>query len=260
MKKLVSVSVIAALLALYPNAAQAAANTYSTDLEDSSSMYWRDTSTSGVSGSSDFTVDTLFKLEQLPSTAGSDHFGVMTVGTSGGSNSVALRLLTNNQFYCTFDSGSALSQFRTNAIGSSFVGAWHQITCAVDVSVPSAQFYLDGVATTTTTVESGATSRRTTSEMYVGSDTYGAGRYWDGLLDETAFYTTQLGSAPDPCTRTASDSGLVAWYKFDNDATDETSNANDLTGVNSPTFTTDVNSSCSAGSTPAPDDGLMLFE
>jgi len=38
----------------------------------------------------------------------------------------------------------------------------------------------------------------------------------------------------------ANEAGLVAYYKFNDSALDETSNNNDLTLVNSPTYSTDV--------------------
>lgn len=229
----------------------AAANSHSTDLETSSAQYWSDTTTTNIAGTGDFTLDAMIKLEQLPSTA-SKIFGIISSGGAGGAGPYpfSLRIVNDNKIYCAFaDSGGNFSQVITNAaLGADDIGRWQRITCTADVSAAGSgiTIYIDGVATSSTIANDTGSSRVSTNDdVYVGLDTWGTSREFDGLLDEVAFYDAVVTPAA-VCDRATSDANLVSWWKFDNDATDETANANDLTGTNSPTFSTDIDDACAA--------------
>lgn len=244
-------TLLAIILLLTPFVLYAAANTHSTDVERSSSQYWVDTTATGgtIEDNTDVTIDAMIKLESMPNAA-PDHMGIASLGSAAALDWM-LRILTTDEIYCSVnEQGVGLSQWRTDKIGSDWVSAWHRVTCAVDISVPSATIYIDGVATTTTTVESLANSRTSTNDdFYVGRDISGASRYFDGLIDEVAVYDAVV-TPSNICTRTASDTNLVGWWKFDNDGNDTHANANHLTNTNSATFSSDVSNGCTTVTPP----------
>jgi len=115
-----------------------------------------------------------------------------------------------------------------------------------DASSSTATFYIDGVSQGTAT---GALTaiHDNASDFHVGAYENSGGAktgFMDGLVDDVRVWNTertqsQLFSNKDIQVSTTSP-GLVAYYKFNNDATDATSNANNLTASGSPTYTTTV--------------------
>ena len=79
--------------------------------------------------------------------------------------------------------------------------------------------------------------------------------FCDGHFDElriwTDIRTAQEISDNYQTELVGNEANLVGYWKFNNDLTDETSNSYDLTGVNSPTFSTDI-PSWAAATVPEP--------
>jgi Concanavalin A-like lectin/glucanases superfamily len=109
------------------------------------------------------------------------------------------------------------------------------------------EFFINGVSQ-----GNGSTAGTGVTSMFAGTAKFGIGCYTTGTpslfanaeFDEVRVWNvvrTQAEiSANYQKELTGSESGLVAYYKLDNNGNDSTSNANTLTAYNSPTFTTDV--------------------
>lgn len=110
----------------------------------------------------------------------------------------------------------------------------------------NARFYVNGAlfedlntSSPITTPYSNASNRFTVGAVLATDGNYYG--YWDGKIDE--LFVDRPGST------SAADANIAANYRkctapgtshwrFDNDLTDDTANANDLTGVNTPTYST----------------------
>lgn len=73
-------------------------------------------------------------------------------------------------------------------------GTWRHCVIAVDVSVPSAKFFVDGVQLGSTTLASAATSIKSQSVYFqlAALENGTPGAYYDGMMDEVAIYSRTL--------------------------------------------------------------------
>lgn len=224
-------------------------NTYSLDLEASSSQYVSitDASQTGLDIVGDISLECWVKRESETSS------GMLTTKSNFTTPDHSWRWLIANDGDLFFDY-SADGTFtnrtseRTDARAVS-LGTWTHIAVTADVSAQDIKFYVNGslVASTQTDAGSGATSiHNSAAPVSIGSWDLGGtpAAFYDGLIDECRIwndvrtaaeisnnYQTQLNG---------DEAGLVAYWRFNNDYTDETANGNNLTATASPVFSTDV--------------------
>jgi hypothetical protein len=137
------------------------------------------------------------------------------------------------------------SEFLTMNLSTLTTGSWNRLSVSWVASTSTATFYLNGLSLGTYTGTFTAISDNA-SLLYVGADkgASSVGNFFDGKLNDMRIWSnaqsaTQILANNLTQINTAS-SGLQAYYKFNSAATDSTANANDLTLVNSPTYSTDV--------------------
>jgi len=124
-----------------------------------------------------------------------------------------------------------------------------------DSTTRKAEFFLNGQSVGTTTAFSSnpqSDAFRLRVGTYGSDGTAGSGGF-DGLMDDLRVWNvkrtaTQLQTNMNN-ELTGSESGLVAYYKFNNSYADATANADDLTAVNNPVFSSDTPS---GGATTTP--------
>lgn len=136
-------------------------------------------------------------------------------------------------------------EYLTKNLATLTTGVWNRLSVAWSSSISTAQFYLNAVSIgssvgTKTSISDNA------SLLYVGADKGASaiGDYFDGLLNDMRIWSNaqtagQIFSNLNQQVPVAS-AGLAAYYKFNSAATDATGNTNDLTLVNSPTYSSDV--------------------
>jgi len=225
-------------------------NTYSADLEASSSQYFSisDASQTGLDLNSDFTIEAWIKIEQLPSS--SDRMAIFTKfnANSTTNRSYFLRLQSDDKLRIGIADTGGETEVQTDSafVVSGDVGNWVHLAACFDISASTATFYKNGLAVAGTTQNSQVTSiRNSGTEVNVGRELNGSGRwYFDGLIDNIRVWSdirTQEEIVDNAGALTLADTtNLVGWWKFNNDATDESANGNDLTANNSPVYSTDV--------------------
>ncbi len=127
------------------------------------------------------------------------------------------------------------------------VGVWYHIAITVDVSVPTITMYRNSAIFASTLTHTAATSIANNGEPFrIGShnDNGAAERYFDGQLDDFRIYDRILSQdeiKQDYLKQLRSyEAALKGYWRFNNTPNDETGNNNDLTAVNSPTYSTDV--------------------
>lgn len=224
------------------------ANTHSLDLEASSSQYAyiEDASQTGLDLSGDFTIEFWVKFESFP-TAGTYSSLVGKLGQASGF-SYGLQHFNNSgtiqisAFACASD--VAIDQ--VTATYSFSTGIWYHVAVTCDISNATAtefEFYKDGVSLGNGSINTSATVnslQNTSTEFAIGRR---AGyTTLDGLIDEVRVWSViRTDEQINAYKRrdVTGQSGLVAYWKLNNSALDETSNNNDLT-VSGGTYSTTV--------------------
>lgn len=128
---------------------------------------------------------------------------------------------------------ASIAAAQTNHVGVSW-----------DASASTATFFLDGVSLGTS-VGAVTSLNNNASRFAIACDFNNAARnFYDGKMDEARLWNTERTEAQMLANKSVeiavNSAGLAAYYQLDNAVTDSTSNANDLTATNSPTYSTDV--------------------
>lgn len=221
------------------------ANTYSVDLELSSSQYLTINDNASLSQTGDITLEAWIKLEQLPSTA-TTTFTIVSKGAFTGAGLYTWIISTSdNQMDLFFTDGSS-NRSKLSATGYTFsasdVGVWRHVAVSVDVSAPTGQFYVDAKPVTTAVQESSATSIGDGSDPFRIGATATPDSYFDGKIDNVRLWS-DIRTASEietnfHVTTPADTTNLVSQWEFENDYTDSIG-SNDLTASGSPVFASD---------------------
>lgn len=222
------------------------ANTHSLDLELSSSQYAgiTDGSQTGLDLSSDFTVEGWVK----PESSVSQMVIVSKVDDFVTKESYWVYMSSDNTISVEFssDGSSAVGSKTTiDSVDTYPDGVWTHFAVSVDISVPSAIFYKNGVAGSVTNTNLNATTIfDSTSDFKVGSQGSTPAGFFDGRVDDIRVWN-DIRTATEILDNylkelQGNESGLVGYWKFNNNYLDETSNNNDLTASGSPVFIADT--------------------
>jgi len=143
------------------------------------------------------------------------------------------------------DAGSFNYDIQTTSTSLLTAGLWHHVvvTKPANNTAANARIYVDGVSVSTSVLSTGGTATPAfLDKLTVGWNSDGAGNTADAYFDCITIYNREL-LAVEALTHynngrpndRSNDSGLVGYWRFENDFTDELGN-NDLTGFNSPVF------------------------
>lgn len=229
-------------------------NTYSLDLESGSSQYASiaDASQTGLDLSGDFTIEFWIKAEdwgastttrQIVTKYQGSLVGGYAINTynNGGTIEINANIYQNNDT-------TVRDIYKLNITSLIPTGEWHHVAITCDISEASAttfEFFIDGKSRGNgTAVVSGncASIYNNSGAFYIGADN-DTGRYFDGKIDDVRVWsdvrTPSEIQANMDSELVGNETGLVGYWKLNNDYTDETSNSNDLTASGSPVFSTD---------------------
>lgn len=219
-----------------------ATNTYSTDLESTSSQFWSHADNAVLSFTGDFTFEIWVKPESITTT----HYLISKDDSGGGDRGYGFRLNSDGTATCLYFDGNTFPTNQTLVNTDAAIataGTWTHIAVSVDVSTGAMVFYKDGSSVASTAVRTNATSVRDSAAPFqIGA--VESGQFFDGLIDEVRIWndirTSGEISSNYDTELNGDEAGLIGYWKFNNDGTDSTSNGNDLTNNNSATFSTDV--------------------
>ena len=212
------------------------ANTYSLELESSSSQYASitDAAQTGLDITGDLSLECWVKLESISVTP----IGLISKMGSPGNYSFRVDMNKSNIYTLISDNGSSFGT--VNMPYAASTGVWFHIAYTYKASTGAVNLYINGSS------EGSGTNSKTSIFNGNGDFVVGASsnRYFDGLIDEVRVWNTERTATEiqDNYDKEliGTESNLQGYWRFNNDYTDETSNGNDLTAVNSPTFSTDV--------------------
>ena len=142
--------------------------------------------------------------------------------------------------------GSINYRVTTNSTSLLTEGLWHHVVVCkpTNNNANNASIYVDGVSVPFTVLDTGGTGAFTHNNgLWLGTDADVDIGTLDARFDSLAVYNRELSAAEALAhynngrpTDRSGDSGLVGYWRFENDFTDETVASNDLTAFNSPTF------------------------
>ena len=219
------------------------ANTYSLDLELSSSQYASDTSPSAnLNISAGLTNWGWVKFESLADgeqqcvshrDTGTSYFpyGFLLSVTSGVGTLMFRHRNTSNETETA------------SVAWTPTVATWYFV--AVTVSGSTVKFYVGTVSSIPAQQGSNQTLSYTRTAagspiFFLGSST-GSASFFDGLLDDWRVYNAALTDFSGYKTEAVgNEANLQGYWKLNNDYTDSTANDTDLTASGSPVFSTDV--------------------
>ena len=125
------------------------------------------------------------------------------------------------------------------------IGIWHHVALVFSDQNNQASFYVDGQQRGATQ----AIARRivdSTEPLYVGANDYSCGQdntLFDGQLDDVRIWNATRSAtdiANSMSTELDAQSGLIAYWQFNNDLTDSSGNGHTLSNTSGATFSTDV--------------------
>jgi len=220
------------------------ANTHSLDLEASSSQYAyiTDANQTGLDVSTDISMEAWVKFE----TTGVNQ---VIMGKWGPNiRQYLITTLSTNKLSAVFsDNGTEnaghIVNFTTNDAVVADTGVWYHIAVTFDISEETCIIYINGESVANTKTGSiGSNLYSGTANFLIGQQNNA--QYLDGLIDEVRVWNdvrtpTEIADNYKK-ELVGNEAGLVGYWKFNNDATDTTSNNNDLTLSGSPSYSTDV--------------------
>ncbi len=131
---------------------------------------------------------------------------------------------------------------------------WYHVCATFDGSLSESErvkFYVDGDPIGTMSNNQSSISSSANEEFAIGTrnitrEESDSRRYFDGQIDDVRVWTRVLSDSEiqamyaDPSNPSLNGASLGGWWKFDDDATDSSGNGNNLSGINSPTFSVET--------------------
>ncbi len=189
----------------------------------------------GLDITGDFTMEAWIKYD---TDGGLFSGGVYDRGATGGGFQIALGNTTGIITTTVFGTSTSFSY------SSSFTltdDTWTHIAVVFDSTAFEVDLYIDG--SFEETITGGAEAPGTTTT------TANIGRFFTNHMNNMRIWSDKRTSGEisdnyNGCSLDGTEANLEAWWEFQNDATDTTSNGNDLTNNGSTTFDTEIPFTC----------------
>lgn len=218
-------------------------NSYSIDLERSSSQYLSATDSTSLSITGDLTVEAWIRLESLPASG-----EVYPIICKSASNNISFEFVYQNAGgllkFSTSISNNGTSPNGANFNSTLTVNTWYHVAMVYSASIGTVSVYLNGILISSdSSMPSSIFNGNASLQIGGGVFTSGTG-YFDGQIDDVRIWaesksSTELLESME-VELTGVETNLNAYWKLNNVLTDLTTNANTLTNNNNAVFTTSV--------------------
>jgi len=222
-------------------------NTYALHVDRSSSQYAYHSDNSAFDVAGNLTIEAWVKLDNAPPT--NEQYTIVSK-LHGGSASNRSYQLSYLDVSGTKKIRFSIADASSNTNHEDFTytltpGAWYHIAAVYTATSSNFQIFVNGssIGSLTGTITAIGNS---TVDFAIGMLYDNPGNtplyFFNGAIDDVRIWNTARSSANIAAYKdkelVGNESGLVAYYKFNNSYTDVTSSGNTLTAVNVPTFTT----------------------
>lgn len=218
---------------------------------NSQHAYISDASQTGLDITGDCTFEASIKLKSLPSTNQAfTILGKYDVGSNQRSYILEYRDSSDTERISLLYSNDGINITWVQWNNPLTINVWHKIAVVIDISEPTAtqaELFINGVSEGNPDVistDGSVTSiHNGTANFNIGARNNTGDNFFDGLIDETRIWNIkrtalQLSSNLNN-ELVGNESGLVAYWNFNTNALDKTSNNNDLNLSGSPDFSID---------------------
>lgn len=221
-------------------------NTKSLDIELGSSQYAFAVDSASLSITGDMTIECWVKLESSPS-SGNQYTFISKYITTGNQRSYSFGYYNNGgtpEIGLTISSDGSGTTVNKAIPYTLSTGVWTHVVATYDASAGSMEIFVNGLSIGTNTGLP-TSIYNSTAIFQIGIENTGS--YFDGLIDEVRVWNDIRTDAEilDNYQKElfGDEAGLVAYYKFNDSALDETTNNNDLTlmpVITPPIYSTDI--------------------
>lgn len=232
-----------------------AINTKSLDLERGSSQYASitDAAQTGLDLTTTVTMECWINIESLPGVG--EYYGLMGKDDDVG---------RSYNWFIYNDSGSyEIHAIALNGANYDYykyvwstptIATWYHLAITINVANASAstfEFFINGASKgngTSVHADNISSIANTAGKFYIGNEAYSTDDYFDGKIDEAIVWSDIRTSQEilnsynggKGTIYNGTEAGMVAYWRFEDNLNDTTSNGNNLTGSGSPTYSTDV--------------------
>lgn len=239
MKKILSLITILILLPFNV----LATNTYTTNLEPGNSSSWTiaDGSQTGLDFTGDFTFEAWINCNG--NSCDIDTNDSIMLGKWGSGCGFRFDITSIGKLQIIYKNAAQVATISSTDSAQISVpsSTWYHVAVACDVSVPSCSFYVNGSPVASSMDSSGATDVCDNgTAIAVGQLGQFAQNFFEDYIDDVRIWgvvrTDQQIADNYNCSLAGDEDDLIAYWPFDNNGLDATSNDNDLTNNNSATF------------------------
>lgn len=221
-------------------------NSASLDLEKSSSQFASitDALQTGLTINGDMTIEAWIKIE-----AGTDDSNFEICGRyDSGANEIGYTFGYENvgvsNLVFAFSVNGATLYTRTQVVTHNEY-LWHHVAVTRDVTLDEIKFFVDGIQVGSTQTSYGQTlTHASIADFRIGVKDSAPWHYMDGKIDEVRVWDDVRSPAEILANYNIHIDGSLAnlkgYWRLNTDYVDETSNDNDLTPQNGPTFSSDT--------------------
>ena len=170
--------------------------------------------------------------------------------TSSGRHLYSIQVDTNNLIRCFYHAsqnklytqykvgGTAFPSYDSTAVENN---GWHHLAYTWEIGRGESKMYLDGTNNASAAPEATIETEEG-FQVFIGTLS-GTGGYWKGNVDEFAIFNSVLSGSDVSAiynsgtpTDISGDSGLIGYWRFENNTDDSSSNSNAITLVNGATY------------------------
>jgi len=249
-----------------------ATNTYATVL-NGTTQYWNiaDVSQTGLDGMTNLTIEFWVNFSTLPINQGRT-FAITKWSNSVRSYSVDFNPGADGNNKMRFQVTSDVTNFTTatsNGDAVSATGTWYHMALTFTGATKTIVMYVNGSSIALThSVQNAGSVQDGDAPFRVSTDGEATTEYYlPASVDDVRIWNDVRSAAQIAanynCSLDGTETGLVGYWRFDNNGNDSTANANNLTNVNSATFTNTglpFTNSCTVAAAPIPQDSYQIEE
>lgn len=253
MKKILAL-ILAFSILTFPTNIFASLGSHSLDLEQASNQYASRADTASLSITGDLAIEAWVKLESIG--AGQEFYVFSKWLGTGNQRAYSFNITDGNTMRLLISQDGSTNDTLAVAWTPS-LDTWYHVAVSWDASASTAKFYIDGVQQGSDQTGTRTAILNSSATAYIGASEGTA--IADGKTVLVRVWSSERTAAnfdDNKCTALGATASLAAEWTLDEVATDNSGNSNDLTLVNTPSYSADIPAECAPA---APTNGAPMM-